>query len=67
MIVVETGEIVEHSPSMPHSPRLYRDKLWLHNCGTGELSAVEIHSGGFEPVAFVPGGLSKPRDKKIFS
>ncbi len=67
MIVVETGEIVAQSLSMPHSPRLYRDKLWLHNSGTGEFGAVEIHSGGFEPVAFVLGGLSKQRANKTFS
>ncbi len=67
MIVVETSEIVVHSLSMPHLPRLYRDNLWLHNSGTGEFGAVEIRSGGFEPVAFVPGGLSKPRENKTFS
>ena len=67
MIVVETSEIVAHSLSMPPSPRVYRDKLWLHNSGTGELGTVEIDSGRFEPVAFAPGGLSKPRDNKTFS
>ena len=67
MIVVETSEIVAHSLFITHSPRLYRDKLWLHNSGTGEFGAVEIDSGRFEPVAFAPGGLLKPRDNKKFS
>ena len=67
MIVVETSEIVAHSLFITHSPRLYRDKLWLHNSGTGEFGAVEIDSGRFEPVAFAPGGLLKPRDNKTFA
>ena len=67
MIFVKTSEIVAHSLSMPHSPRLCRDKLWLHNSGTGELGTVEIDSGRFETVAFASGGLSKPRDNKTFS
>ena len=67
MIVVETSEIVAHSLFIPHSPRLYRDKLWLHNSGTGELGTVEIDSGRFEPVAFASGGLSKQRNNKTFS
>ena len=40
-----------------NSPRLYRDKLWLHNSGTGEFGVVEIDSGRFEPFAFAPGGF----------
>ena len=67
MIVVETSEIVAHSLFIPHSPRLYRDKLWLHNSGTGAFGVVEIDSGRFEPVAFTTGGLLKPRDNKTFS
>jgi len=81
VIDVETSEIVAHSLSMPHSPRLYRDKLWLHNSGTGEFGTVEVDTGRFEPVAFAPGylrglsfhgdfaiaGLSKPRDNKTFT
>ena len=67
MIVVETSEIVAHSLFITHSPRLYRDKLWLHNSGTGEFGVVEIDSGRFEPVAFAPGRLLKPRDNKTFS
>ncbi|MEZ6148076.1 MAG: DUF4915 domain-containing protein [Planctomycetaceae bacterium] len=43
--------------SMPHSPRWYRDRLWLHNSGTGEFGWVDVESGKFEPVAFCPGYL----------
>nr|WP_228035727.1 TIGR03032 family protein [Oculatella sp. LEGE 06141] len=61
--------------SMPHSPRWYRDRLWLLNSGTGEFGYVDLQSGRFEAVTFCPGylrglafwhnfaivGLSKPR------
>lgn len=81
VIDVETGEIVAHSLSMPHSPRLYRDRLWLHNSGTGEFGTVDLADGHFEPVTFCPGylrglafhgdyalvGLSRPRENKTFS
>ena len=66
---------------MPHSPRWYRDKLWLLNSGTGEFGYVDQKQKIFEPVAFCPGylrglafngdfaivGLSKPRHNKTFS
>ncbi len=41
---------------MPHSPRWYRGKLWLHNSGTGEFGFLNT-DGAFEPVAFCPGYL----------
>ena len=65
---------------MPHSPRLYQDKLWLLNSGTGEFGHVDMKAGRFEPVCFCPGyarglafignyaviGLSKPRPNHTF-
>jgi uncharacterized protein (TIGR03032 family) len=65
---------------MPHSPRLYRDRLWLLNSGTGYFGSVDRASGTFEPVAFCAGyarglafagnyavlGLSRPRHDKTF-
>ena len=41
VIDVQTGEIVIGGLSMPHSPRIYRDKLWLLNSGTGEIGWIE--------------------------
>ena len=41
VIDVQSGEIVIGGLSMPHSPRLYRGKLWLLNSGTGELGWIE--------------------------
>lgn len=70
---IESNEILAGGLSMPHSPRWYRDRLWLLNSGTGELGYIE--DGKFLPLCFCPGfvrglafygdyaivGLSKPR------
>lgn len=65
VVDVQTGEIVIGGLSMPHSPRLYRDRLWLLNSGTGELGWIEPGSGQgagqaaakFHVLAFCPGFL----------
>ena len=77
---VRSGETVLSGLSMPHSPRVYRGGLWLHNSGTGFFGRADLASGRFEPVAFCPGylrglafagdfavvGLSKPRRDNAF-
>jgi len=81
VIDVEENEIVVRGLSMPHSPRWYRDELWLLNSGTGEFGRVDLDSGRFEPVTFCPGylrglafsgsyaivGTSKSRENRTFS
>ena len=81
VIDVNSNEVILTGLSMPHSPRWYRDKLWLLNSGTGEFGYADLARGVFEPVAFCPGyirglafqgdfvivGLSKPREDKTFS
>jgi uncharacterized protein (TIGR03032 family) len=81
LIDVRSNEIVCRGLSMPHSPRVYRGKVWLLNSGSGELGFCDLESGRFEPVAFCPGylrgltftgdfavvGLSKPRKNNSFS
>ncbi|QFS97144.1 hypothetical protein FIV06_06915 [Labrenzia sp. THAF191b] len=61
LVDVETGRIVCQGLSMPHSPRWYRDRLWLLNSGTGELGSIipadGDSQGRFEPLAFCPGFL----------
>jgi uncharacterized protein (TIGR03032 family) len=52
---VRSNEVVCEGLSMPHSPRWYRKKLWLLNSGTGEFGTVDLKSGRFEPLCFVPG------------
>ncbi len=80
VLEVPTGDVIAAGLSMPHSPRLYRGRLWLHNSGTGHFGSVDPAVGRFEPLAFCPGylrglafvgdhavvGLSRPRDDKTF-
>ncbi|WP_210268005.1 TIGR03032 family protein [Bradyrhizobium aeschynomenes] len=61
VVDVASSEIVIGGLSMPHSPRIYRDRLWLLNSGTGELGWIEPGTskgkGKFHAVAFCPGFL----------
>ena len=57
VIDVQTNDIIVTELSMPHSPRVYRDKLWLLNSGTGHFGYVDRKTGTFEKVAFCPGYL----------
>ncbi len=77
MIDVASGETVVGGLSMPHSPRLHRERLWLLDSGNGYLGVVDPQRGTFQRVAFCPGyargltfhgdyaliGLSKPRQR----
>lgn len=81
VIDVASDQIVCEGLSMPHSPRWFAGKLWLHNSGTGEFGWLDFDTGKFRPLCFVPGflrgldfigntavmGLSKPRDNRTFS
>ncbi len=78
IVDVEANDVVMRGLSMPHSPRWYRDRLWLHNSGTGEFGYADLEACRFVPVAFLPGylrglaffgdfavvGMSKPRQAK---
>ncbi len=80
VLAVPEGQVVAEGLSMPHSPRLYRGRLWLLNSGAGTLGSVDAAGGAFEPLAFCPGylrglafrgdyavvGLSRPRHDKTF-
>ena len=81
IIDVQTGEPVASGLSMPHSPRLYQGSLWILQSGTGEFGKIDIDTGDFTPLCFLPGfarglsfigdyaviGLSKPRGNRTFS
>lgn len=81
VIAVPDGAVVADGLSMPHSPRWHDGRLWLLNSGTGEFGTVDLASGRFVPVAFLPGfarglafvgghaviGLSLPRESRTFS
>jgi uncharacterized protein (TIGR03032 family) len=82
-VVIDIGadDIVGRQFSMPHSPRWYRDKLYLHDSGTGRFGSLDPESGAFTEIAFCPGylrgltfagdfaivGLSQPRESRTFS
>lgn len=81
VVDVRSNEIVVHGLSMPHSPRMYRNRLWIIQSGTGEFGYVDLSNGEFEPVCFLNGfargltfhgryaviGVSRPRKEKIFT
>ena len=81
VIDVISNEIVLSGLSMPHSPRLYQNQLWLLNSGTGYFGTIDVKFGTFTPVTFCPGylrglafvgdyavvGLSRLRGNKTFS
>jgi uncharacterized protein (TIGR03032 family) len=80
LLHVPTGEIVCRKLCMPHSPRIYANRLWLLDSGMGELQIVDPTNGVREPVCRLPGylrgltffdrfafvGLSKIRESNIF-
>lgn len=81
LINVTTNEILCRGLSMPHSPRWYRDQLWILESGYGSLAKVNLNTGSWETVARVPGftrglefwgdlafiGLSQVRESAVFS
>jgi uncharacterized protein (TIGR03032 family) len=81
LLDVASGEIVARGLSMPHSPRIYRDRLWILNSGHGGLDTVDLKTGKTETVARLPGftrgldfcgdfafiGLSQVRETAVFS
>ena len=81
VLEVPSGRVVAAGLSMPHSPRDYQGRLWLHNSGTGHFGSVHADSGTFEPLTFCPGylrglafvehfavvGLSQARQDRTFT
>ena len=78
---IATNEVLLRGLSMPHSPRWYRDRLWLLESGNGTLGFVDPVSGRYRPSAACPGftrgldfygplafvGLSQVRESAVFS
>ncbi|MDQ3247189.1 MAG: TIGR03032 family protein [Pseudomonadota bacterium] len=57
LIDVASGKIVSDQLSMPHSPRLAGDRLYLLDSGRGFLVSVDPATGIREDIAFCPGFL----------
>lgn len=82
VIDVRTNETIVSGLSMPHSPRLYRDQLYLLDSGNGFFGKIDLQKAEkkFEPLTFCPGylrglsfvsdfavvGLSQCRDNRTF-
>ncbi|MGO9923471.1 MAG: TIGR03032 family protein [Isosphaeraceae bacterium] len=80
VIDVQANRVVLRGLSMPHSPRLHGEALYVLNSGAGELWRVDVNSFHHEVVCRLPGylrglgfagpfaliGLSKIREKHIF-
>ncbi len=81
VIEVATGRTIAGDLSMPHSPRVYRDQLWLLDSGRGYLGRINPASGEFTRLTFCPGylrglafvgdfavvGMSKPRESQTLA
>ncbi|MDB5336156.1 MAG: hypothetical protein JWN70_1775 [Planctomycetaceae bacterium] len=81
VVDIDSNEVIAQGFSMPHSPRLYGGKLWVLDSGRGQFGFVDLASGKFQEVAFLPGyprgltfvgdyaviGVSKPRHEKTFT
>jgi uncharacterized protein (TIGR03032 family) len=80
LIDVEADAVVARGFCMPHSPRLYDERLWLLDSGTGSLLTIDPQRGQHEVVARLPGyarglafhgplafvGLSRIRETSTF-
>jgi uncharacterized protein (TIGR03032 family) len=78
---VDSGEVITHGLSMPHSPRWYAGRRWVCESGAGTFGYFDPNSGNYEPIAEVPGftrgldfagnfafvGLSQVRESAVFS
>ena len=79
IIDIDTDDVIAQDLSMPHSPRLYAQQLWVANSGTGEIGHIDRDTKRFHPFTFCPGfirglafvngyaivTLSKPRYKRF--
>lgn len=78
---IKNNEIILEGLSMPHSPRWYKNQLWVLESGKGTLSRVNAHTKEAETIVELPGftrgldfygplafvGLSQVRETAVFS
>jgi uncharacterized protein (TIGR03032 family) len=55
VVDARAGEIVARGLSLPHSPRVHGDELYVTAAGSGELCIVDRRDGAIETIARVPG------------
>jgi uncharacterized protein (TIGR03032 family) len=80
ILEVPSSRVITSGLSMPHSPRMYQNNLWVLNSGHGDLTVIDVGSGQQEKIIALPGytrglafagryafvGLSKIRETAIF-
>ena len=80
ILEVPTSKLITDGLSMPHSPRVHQNHLWVLNSGYGEVVTVNLASGKQEKIVSLPGytrglalmgqyafvGLSKIRETATF-
>jgi uncharacterized protein (TIGR03032 family) len=78
---IDSEQMLLQGLSMPHSPRWYRDRLWVLESGDGGLGYLDPDTGKLVTVAQLPGftrgldfvgplafvGLSQIRETAVFS
>ena len=52
---IDANEIITSGLCMPHSPRWYRDQLFVLESGKGTLSKVDLDTGACETIVTLPG------------
>lgn len=57
VIRVSDGEIIADRLSMPHSPRLYEQALWVLESGRGYIVRIDLTNGTRTDLVFCPGFL----------
>lgn len=81
LLDVTSNRVIADKLSMPHSPRWYRDRLWVLESGTGQLLTIDETTGEIKVIAEVPGfcrgldfidryaliGLSEVREAAVFA
>ncbi|MFO1371563.1 MAG: DUF4915 domain-containing protein [Candidatus Competibacteraceae bacterium] len=77
---IADNRIVARGLSMPHSPRWYRNQLWILESGAGRFGTLNLKTGRQDVVAELPGfthgldfvgdyafiGLSQVRETAVF-
>jgi uncharacterized protein (TIGR03032 family) len=57
VIDCQQNEVVATGLTMPHSPRIYCDQLWILDAGSGFFGYIDRARGSFEGVTLCPGFL----------
>ena len=57
VIDVQKNKVISTGLSMPHSPRMHNGKLYIQNAGSGHLGTIDVETGKFTELCFLPGFL----------